>query len=83
MPDKRFFKPDGPFTVADLAEKIGAELMEQERANQLVHDIAELERAGEDDISVFCNAKLASQFAESHAGVIVTSKKLSGLPAAI
>ncbi|HWC62370.1 MAG TPA: UDP-3-O-(3-hydroxymyristoyl)glucosamine N-acyltransferase [Rhizomicrobium sp.] len=80
MSDKRFFSPDGPFTIADLAEKIGAELIETDRANQLVHDIAELEQAGEDDISVFCNPRLAPQFAQSHAGVIVTSKRLSELP---
>jgi UDP-3-O-[3-hydroxymyristoyl] glucosamine N-acyltransferase len=80
MSDKRFFRPDGPFTVADLAARIGAELIEPERANQLVHDIAELEQASEDDISVFCNARLAPSFATSHAGVIVTSRKLGQLP---
>ena len=80
MSDKRFFKPEGPFALAALAERIGAELIEPARSNQLVHDIADLEQAGEDDVSVFCSASHAPAFARSHAGVVVTSKKLGELP---
>jgi UDP-3-O-[3-hydroxymyristoyl] glucosamine N-acyltransferase len=80
MSDQRFFKPEGPFTLAVLAERIGAELVEPARAGQLVRDIAELEQAGKDDVSVFCDARLAGAFAQSLAGVVVTSKKLGGYP---
>ena len=80
MSDKRFFQPQGPFTLAVLAQKIGAELMQPERAGQIVHDIADLEQAGKDDIAVFCNVRHAGAFAKSHAGVIVTSRKLGGFP---
>jgi UDP-3-O-[3-hydroxymyristoyl] glucosamine N-acyltransferase len=80
MSDKKFFKPAGPFTLSVLAQKIGAELAEPERGGQIVHDIAELEQAGQHDLSVFCNASHAPAFARSHAGVVVTSKKLGVYP---
>ena len=80
MSDQRFFKPEGPFTLAVLAQRIGAELMQPERAGQLVRDIADLEEAGKDDIAVFCSARHASAFAKCHAGGVVTSKKLVEFP---
>jgi UDP-3-O-[3-hydroxymyristoyl] glucosamine N-acyltransferase len=80
MSDKKFFKPEGPFTLSVLAQKIGAELTQPERASQLVHDIADLEQAGADEIGLFCNVSHAPAFARSHAGVVVTSKKLSDYP---
>jgi UDP-3-O-[3-hydroxymyristoyl] glucosamine N-acyltransferase len=80
MSDGRFFRPEGPFALAFLAEKIGGELAQPERANQLVHDIADLDQAGEDDLSLFCDVRHASAFARSHAGVVITSSKLGQYP---
>jgi UDP-3-O-[3-hydroxymyristoyl] glucosamine N-acyltransferase len=80
MSDTRFFKPEGPFALAFLAKAVGAELGEPARANQLVHDIADLEQAGEGDIALFCDPRHAPAFAASHAGVIVTTSKLSRHP---
>ncbi len=80
MSEYKFFKPEGPFTLSSLAEKIGAELAQPERAGQLVHDIADLEQASKNDVAVFCAIRHAPAFARSHAGVIVTSKKLSDYP---
>src|SRR5690349_13222552 len=80
MTDGRFFRPEGPFALAFLAETIGGVLAQPERANQLVHDIADLEQAGEDDLSLFCDARHAPAFARSHAGVIVTSSRLGNYP---
>jgi UDP-3-O-[3-hydroxymyristoyl] glucosamine N-acyltransferase len=80
MSDQRFFKAEGPFTLALLAQKIGAELAEPARAGQLVHDIADLEAAGKDDVALFCSIRHAPAFAKSHAGVIVTSKTLGDYP---
>ena len=80
MSDSRFFKPEGPFPLGQLAQKIGAELTEPARAGQLVHDIADLELAGQNDAAMFCSVRHAPAFAASHAGVVVTSKKLGDLP---
>jgi UDP-3-O-[3-hydroxymyristoyl] glucosamine N-acyltransferase len=80
MSDERFFHPEGPFALAFLAEAIDGQLAQPERAGQLVHDIAELEQAGETDLSVFCDVRRAPAFAISHAGVIVTSSRLSQYP---
>jgi UDP-3-O-[3-hydroxymyristoyl] glucosamine N-acyltransferase len=80
MSDERFFKREGPFTLAVLAKKIGAELLQPERAGQIVHDIADLELAGQNDISVFCDVRHAAAFAESHAGVVITTPKFGAYP---
>ncbi len=80
MSDDRFFHPEGPFALGFLAQAIGAQLAQPERAHQLVHDIAELEQASETDLSVFCDVRRASAFATSHAGVVVTSNRLSHYP---
>jgi UDP-3-O-[3-hydroxymyristoyl] glucosamine N-acyltransferase len=80
LSDQRFFKAEGPFALAQLAEAIGAVLADPARAGQMVHDIAELDQAGEGDISVFCNPSHAPSFATSHAGVIVTSARLCEYP---
>src|ERR1700761_7513418 len=80
MSDERFFHPEGPFALGFLAEAIGAQLAQPERAHQLVHDIADLEQASENDLSVFCDVRHAPAFANSHAGVIVTSSHLSQYP---
>ena len=80
MSDGRFFRPEGPFALAFLADSVGGQLAQPERANQLVHDIAELEKAGEDDLSLFCDVRHAAAFARSHAGVVVTSSRLGDYP---
>ena len=43
-------------------------------------DIADLEQAAEGEVSLFCNAQHAEALAKSHAGLIVTSKKLGDYP---
>jgi UDP-3-O-[3-hydroxymyristoyl] glucosamine N-acyltransferase len=78
--DTRFYHADGPFALGDLASRVGAELSHPDRAAELVRDIADLEQAGDGDISVFSDSRYAAALAGTHASVIVTSKKLSGYP---
>ncbi len=80
MSDKRFFKASGPFTLGDLAPKIGAVLADPAQAGRLVHDIAGLKSAGENDLALFVSIKLAGDFAASKAGAILTTKNLSPQP---
>jgi UDP-3-O-[3-hydroxymyristoyl] glucosamine N-acyltransferase len=80
MSDNRFFRADGPFALGVIAQTVGAELSDPGRAAELVRDIADLEQAVEGDLSVFSNPRHAEAFANSHASVIVTSRKLSALP---
>jgi len=78
--DKRFFQSQGPFGLAAIATEAGAVLQQPERGNMLVHDVAELCSAGENDLSLFSDAGHAGAFAASQAGAIVTSGKLAALP---
>ena len=80
MPDTRFYRADGPFTLGQIASQVGAELSDPQRADEMVRDIADLEEAKAGDISVFFNPHHAGAFAKSNASVVVTSKKLSSNP---
>src|SRR6185437_13191815 len=80
MSDSRFFHADGPFAFGQIAQWVGAELSQPERANELVSDIADLEQAVDGEVSVFCDPRHAKAFADSHASLIVTSRKLGDLP---
>ena len=80
MSDSRFFQVDGPFSLGDLAKRVGAELSDPKRAGQMVQGIADLELAGENELAVFHDARHVAAFAGSHAGVIVTNAKLATTP---
>lgn len=80
MADKRFFRSDGPFGLAAIAAHAGAVLQQPECGTLLIHDLAGLDQAGQDDISVFSDAGHATAFGDCRAAAIVTSMKLSGLP---
>ena len=80
MSDKRFFQADGPFSLGDLAKRVGAELSDHARTSQMVQGIADLERADANELAMFSDARHAAAFANSHAGVIVTNAKLAATP---
>ncbi len=80
MSDPRFFKPAGPFTLNDLASKIGAVLADPAQGARTVKDIADLGGAGENDLALFSSIKLAPDFAVAKAGAIITTKKLGEQP---
>jgi UDP-3-O-[3-hydroxymyristoyl] glucosamine N-acyltransferase len=80
MSDSRFFLADGPFSLSHIAGIAGAELAQPERANEMIHDVAELADAVSGELAVFCDPRHASAFATCHASVVVTSRKLSTFP---
>ena len=80
MVDSRFFPSQGPFTLGEIAARAQLTLPDGAPTALKFRGIAPLESAGEEDVSVFSDARLAATFAASHAGVIVTSAKLAGLP---
>jgi UDP-3-O-[3-hydroxymyristoyl] glucosamine N-acyltransferase len=80
MSDHRFFQPDGPFSLGHVAGVIGAEMLHPERAGEMIHDVAELAGAAAGELAVFCDPRHAQAFADCHAGVVVTSRKLSDYP---
>lgn len=80
MSDSRFFQADGPFSLGHIAGIVGAELVQPERAGEMIRDVAELSNAGVGELAVFCDSRHAEDFAAGHAGVVVTSRKLSAYP---
>jgi len=71
MPDPRFFKRVGPFTVAHLSEISGAAVAEGHPSDKLVNDVAPLQSAGADDVSFLDNPLYLSALSASSAAVCV------------
>lgn len=77
MPDSRFHKRAGPFTVGDLASRTGLfELPDGADPARQVTDVAPLETAGADDLSFLENRKYLPQLADTGAGFVVVSPDL-------
>ena len=80
MTDDRFYERAGPFTLAEVASRIGAEIAKGEPADLKLRDVASLESAEAGDISLFSDAKYANAFAVTKASVVITNEKLAALP---
>lgn len=80
MTDDRFYERAGPFTLAEVAGRIGAEIAKGEPAELKLRDVASLESAETGDISLFSDAKYANAFAVTKASVVITNEKLAALP---
>jgi UDP-3-O-[3-hydroxymyristoyl] glucosamine N-acyltransferase len=80
MTDDRFYQRAGPFTVAEIANRVGAEVAKGDPTDLKLRDVASLESAEHGDISLFSDAKYANAFAVTKASVVITSDKLAALP---
>jgi UDP-3-O-[3-hydroxymyristoyl] glucosamine N-acyltransferase len=80
MTDSKFYDRAGPFTLGEIAGRIGAEVAKGEPADLKLRDVASLESAEAGDISLFSDAKYANAFAVTKASVVITSDKLAALP---
>src|ERR1700754_4874417 len=79
MTDDRFYERAGPFTLADIAARIGAE-PEKGAPDIQLRDVAALESAEPGDISLFSDSKYANAYAVTKASLVITSDKLAKLP---
>lgn len=77
MADPRFFDRQGPFSLAALADRAGADLAETASGDWLVHDVAPLNRAGPQDISFLDNRKYVDAFGATQAGACVVHPDLA------
>lgn len=68
MPDPRFFKLLGPFTLADLAARTGSSLSDEKYAGRVVKDVAPLDVAASDHLCFFDNKKYLDAFRGTKAG---------------
>jgi UDP-3-O-[3-hydroxymyristoyl] glucosamine N-acyltransferase len=77
MTDPRFFRPQGPFSLSDMASRIGAESPARDASDILIYDIGELETAKPGDLSLFSDIRYLAVLASSKASVIVTNHALA------
>jgi len=77
MPDPRFFKNAGPFTVGKIAETIGCELPDNSVANKVISDVGSLESANADQLSFLDNKKYISAYETTKAGVVIVHPDLA------
>jgi len=80
MTDSRFYDRAGPFTLGEIAGRIGADVAKGDSSELKLTDVASLESAQAGDISLFSDAKYANAFAVTKASVVITSDKLASLP---
>lgn len=77
MPDSRFFRPDGPFTVSRLAEIADAEPVNCNDPGRSFGNVAPLDEAGPDDISFLDNRRYISAFAATAAGCCIVAPDMA------
>ena len=80
MTDDRFYERAGPFTLAQIAARIGAEMEEGVLPGLMLRDVASLESAAAGDVSLFSDAKFANAFVATNASLVITSDKLAAMP---
>jgi len=77
-----FYDRAGPFPLATVAEKIGAELLSPDTAAREIADVRPLAEAGPGHVSFLDNRKYLAQLAEARAGAIIIAPAFaSRLPA--
>ncbi|HSZ74905.1 MAG TPA: UDP-3-O-(3-hydroxymyristoyl)glucosamine N-acyltransferase [Rhizomicrobium sp.] len=68
MADPRFYDNHGPFALADIGARVGADLPEGANREARITDVASLAGAGSSHLSFFTGAGPVSQFTQSRAG---------------
>jgi UDP-3-O-[3-hydroxymyristoyl] glucosamine N-acyltransferase len=78
MPDPRFFVSEGPFTLGELAARIGAEIAGRADPGLVIDEVGPLETAGPHTLSFLENRKYVDQFERSLAGAALVHPDLAG-----
>ncbi|PCJ71228.1 MAG: UDP-3-O-(3-hydroxymyristoyl)glucosamine N-acyltransferase [Rhodobiaceae bacterium] len=79
MADSRFFRREGPFTLAQLASRIEAEVAEGADTSVEITDIAPLDGAQKGELSFLDNPKYATAFETTKASACIIAPKFLDL----
>lgn len=79
MIDSRFYKNNGPFSLAQIAEICGASLVDKTKADVIINDMATIFSGGEGEISFFFDKKKKDAAASIKTTACVTSKDFVNL----
>ena len=74
MPDQRFFRRSGPFPLAEIARRAGAEIGSGADASLPVADVASLAAAGPQDVSFVSDPAWLPALATSKCGVCLVKR---------
>ena len=77
MPDQRFFKKSGTYSVAELAERVGGELLNCSDPGVLIVDVASVEEATTNDICFIENRRYVTALASSKAAVCILPRNIA------
>ncbi len=75
MADPRFFQREGPFTLADLASRIDAEVAEGADPRLKITDVAPLDSAQKGELSFLDNPKYIRAFEATNAGACIVAAR--------
>jgi UDP-3-O-[3-hydroxymyristoyl] glucosamine N-acyltransferase len=76
MADPGFFEVAGPFTVADIAVRVGATIAGAAAPDRLLRDVAPVQTATREQLSFIDNRKYLAAFRNSSAGAILVHPSL-------
>ncbi|MEQ8333056.1 UDP-3-O-(3-hydroxymyristoyl)glucosamine N-acyltransferase [Nisaea sp.] len=77
MPDKRFFRKSGTYSIADLAARVGGELLHCRDPERIIEDIAAVEEATAGDICFVENRRYVGALASSAASVCILPRNIA------
>jgi UDP-3-O-[3-hydroxymyristoyl] glucosamine N-acyltransferase len=77
MADPRFFQVAGPFTIAEIAQRVGAQIAGAGEGDRVLRDVAPLDTATEHDLSFLDNRHYLDQFRETRAGAVIVDAKFA------
>jgi UDP-3-O-[3-hydroxymyristoyl] glucosamine N-acyltransferase len=81
MIDPRFFTNTGPYSLADIAARIGGQLRPDAPRDLMLTDLATLEEAGPTEIAMFGDRRYRDAANATRAGALLTTVDLApGLP---
>ncbi len=72
-----FFPRKGPFSLAEIAERLGLSLSVEAEGNKKIHDLRPLDDAGPEDLSFLDNRKYLPDFLATRAGAVILSPALA------
>lgn len=75
MADERFHRRVGPFTLGELAERVGGEVADQAAVGFAVSDVAALETAGPGDLTFLSDARYRSALTATRASAVVVRRE--------
>jgi UDP-3-O-[3-hydroxymyristoyl] glucosamine N-acyltransferase len=79
MADPRFFTNAGPFSVAEIAQRIGAEIAGVGAGDLMLRDVAPLDGASGDTLSFLDNKLYLQQFQATKAGAVIVTPEFVGM----